>query len=768
MRSYPALFIPALVLILASLQAGAQSVHPTTANISWDEFISRHNLHFDALPLQWNEGAFTGNGMLGMMVYVSEKDSALVFDTGRSDVTDHRKAPGKKTSQSVPDATVVYDFCRLPVGRLLLKTGKIISGKFIQDLWNAEIRGQLETADATYTIRAFTPRTLDVQIIEVGQKKKRADAKDYNWKFVPGNAHSPRALVRPGDNASKEYTPNPKPEISSQKNLNICKQSLIAGGDYATVWTDERNGTNSTLYITTANEVPEAGASVPVAVQTIALAKKQGTNDLEAAHRSWWHQFYQKSFLSIPDARTEDFYWIQIYKMATASRPGGPAVDLFGPYYKTSPWPGMWWNLNIQLTYYPVYESNHLELGENLIDIVDDNFEALTVQQGGKRLGNLAWVLHNYWKQFAYADDQKAIEQKWLPKAIKVYELYREFMQTNSDGTIGLTALQSPEYNGSDVFVNTNYNLALLRWLLTTMNATATNGNMNQSNALEWQKTLSRIIPYPTDTNGLMIGSEQALEKSHRHYSHLLALYPLFLLTPDHKEDSALVSKSVNHWHTLENGRELAGYSFTGAASLFAALGRGDNALLNLKQLLENGKAYSQFQTNTFYSEGGGKNEVIETPLSGAASVLEMLMQSRSGKIIIFPALPAAWPVAYFDQLRAEGGYLVSAGYEASHIQWIRIKSETGKPFILKGKGLSQLGDVQGTGKFTIKKLNDNEVGITLPAGTSLTLKLNKQVLAEVKAAAQDPKTQHSFGVKPGQQLKKIQDYPVNDFHEDM
>ena len=49
----------------------------------------------------------------------------------------------------------------------------------------------------------------------------------------------------------------------------------------------------------------------------------------------------------------ESSYWIQMYKLGAASRADRPAVDLMGPWYKKTIWPDIWWNLNIQLTYYP-------------------------------------------------------------------------------------------------------------------------------------------------------------------------------------------------------------------------------------------------------------------------------------------------------------------------------------------------------------------------------------------------------------------------------
>lgn len=739
----------------------------STAPVIWPEFVSRHNLVWEDLPLQWNEGAFTGNGMLGMMVYVSEKDGGIVFSLGRTDVTDHRKMPDKKTSIGAKDATVVYDFCRLPVGKMVLRpAGKILSGKITQDIWNAEIKGSFETTTGQLSISAFVPRNTDVQVIEVKEPGKTFANKTYSWKFIPGNAHSPRALVKPGDKGSKEYKPNPLPVVSRDKNYYICRQDLLAGGDYATVWAETPSATGgSVMYISTVNEVPKSGASVPLAVSTVQAAVQKGADKLAADNKNWWHGFYQKSFLSIPDARVESFYWIQLYKMACASRPGGPAVDLFGPFYKTSAWPGMWWNLNIQLTYFPVYESNHLELGENMIDIVDENFETLLEKFSGSKLGDLCWTLHNYWKQFAYAGEIKSIATKWLPKALKVLDAYKKMMKGTADGKIELLPMKSPEYHGSEDFPNSNYNLANLRWLLNAIILTSEKLDINKEKIAGWKNTLASIVPYPTNENGLMIAGNQPVDESHRHYSHLLALYPLFQLNPDLPQDSALVSKSVYHWHTIQNGKALAGYSYTGAASLFAALGKGDEALKNIKQLIDGATGISQFHTNTFYTESGGKNMVIETPLSGAASIMELLMQSRNNKIAVFPALPSDWKNVSFARLLAEGGYEVSAAYQQGKANWIAIKSKTGAPFTLKCEGLSGLKDITATDKkFKIKFVGANELVIHLPAGATITLKQNNSTTTQMEAVSYTSGKINSFGIKKGQQLKNNQDYQVNDF----
>ena len=114
----------------------------------------------------------------------------------------------------------------------------------------------------------------------------------------------------------------------------------------------------------------------------------------------------------MPDARMESFYWIQMYKMAACSRADGPALDLMGPFFKNTSWPGLWWNLNVQLTYWPFNASNHLAIAENFIDFIDTHFDYMIENRSGKNLGDFAWATHNYWLYFKYKGDDGAIQNK--------------------------------------------------------------------------------------------------------------------------------------------------------------------------------------------------------------------------------------------------------------------------------------------------------------------------------------------------------------------
>ncbi|WP_117882398.1 glycosyl hydrolase family 95 catalytic domain-containing protein [Aureibaculum luteum] len=737
-------------------------------NIDWPKFLGQHDLVWEEIPMQWNEGAFTGNGQVGMMVYATMSENRIDFHMGRQDVTDHRGAPHKKTSMGVKGYNL-YDFSRLDVGRMALyPVGKIISATIRQDLWNAEIRGIIYTDLGEISFRAFTPYDRMMNIIEISSTERKTNKNvDYKWEWLAGNPITPRVYAKPDHPQTLSYKPNPKPIITVENGISICTQSLLAGGDYATAWKEKKSNTsknNSTLFVAIANEVPTANVSAKVAVNTVKDAMGLKAETIIKTHSDWWHNYYKKSFITMPDAKMESFYWIQIYKMAASSRADGPALDLMGPFYKNTGWPSLWWNLNVQLTYWPFNTSNHLDIAENFIHLIDTHFEYMVENKSGKSLGDFAWATHNYWLYYNYKGDDEAIQKKWVPKAIKILEKYKKHMIRNEKGEIELTAMGSPEYKGFKTFRNTNYNLSILRWLLNSLIDSNEKFNKNPEGIIAWKQTLNDLIDYPVDENGLMIGSNQPVDMSHRHYSHLLALYPLFQLNPDAPKDRALVEKSVIHWHKIEDGAKLVGYSFTGAASLYAALGKGNEANSIMQHFLNGKIGTALLLPNTFYMEGNGKNPVIETPLSAATSIMEFQLQSWGDKIRVFPAVPDAWKDASFQNLRAQGGFLVSAKRNDSKTEWVSIKSLSGKPCVLKVLDWTNAIQINKGKKIEIVKNSENEFRIDLKKGETILISsknIDKAIMEPIKHLESK---MNQYGVKKGMNYKEIMEYKVPEY----
>lgn len=61
----------------------------------------------------------------------------------------------------------------------------------------------------------------------------------------------------------------------------------------------------------------DATDSAMTAVSNVQLGMALGWSALRHSHRQWWAKFYQASFLSFSDSRTEAFYWAQMYLLLT-------------------------------------------------------------------------------------------------------------------------------------------------------------------------------------------------------------------------------------------------------------------------------------------------------------------------------------------------------------------------------------------------------------------------------------------------------------------
>ncbi len=703
--------------------------------IDWQDFLARHDLLWDRLPTEWYEAPFLGNGMMGTMI-LKDPRKGLRLEIHRSDVQDHRDNSYGSTPYSRP---------RLPIGHFTLEpVGKITGASMRLDLWNAELQGELTTDSGRIGFVAIVHS--DEMAIMV-QLDPSPGEEGCRWQWHPSRAVSPRQAYG-GWRLMKDYQPNPKHRMDEVEGVRMSVQPLLVGGETATAWSEELDDEKRTFYVTAAHSYPEDTAKQEAA-KTIRQATAIGFQDLLESHRSWWHQYYPASFVSVPDTRLEGFYWIQMYKLASATRGDRALIDNHGPWLQKTPWPGAWWNLNVQLSYSPLYTSNRLELAESLGQTLDRNLLNLinnvepeyrkdsagigrvTTQDCIGRVGVpgrtdrgqfdvpevglLTWACHSYWLQYRYSMDDELLRDRLLPLLRRSINYYLHFLEEDEEGKRHLPSTYSPEYGSAP---DANFDLALLRWGCVTLIEACRRLEIDDPLLDTWRKTLEKLAEYPTDESGLMIGRGVPLERSHRHYSHLLAIYPLYLLNWEQPQSRDLIERSLNHWLSLDDAHQ--GYSFTGAASILASMGKGDEAYRYLTGLIEGSHPdYGEFiKPNTLYQEAG---PVIETPLSAAQSLQDMLLQSWGGKIRVFPAIPGEWKDVVIHNLRAEGAFLVSAVRRGGKTRFIRIASLAGEPCRLQADLFAPL-QTTGTAEIPIKPIGEAEWEIGLRKGEEIIL----------------------------------------------
>lgn len=648
--------------------------------IDYAQMFSSLDIVNDTMTANWTDGLFTGNGLLGNMVYMADANT-LRIDIGRTDVYDHRKDSG---------LSHLYAAARLPIGRFLLKpAGKIRHHSARLDLWNAETRGTIQTDSGVLYWRTLTLAEKNCIVLDYKTEGKERVA---DWEWVPETSISPRYFANPNSRPSIPYSANPVGKNYSAHSIESYWQPMSAGGGYATSW--KRLG--RTILISVAYSQSENADNV--LDENYKSLDLNNTTHAINIHRNWWHHYYQKSFLSIPDIQMQSFYWVQLYKIGSATRQGKPALDLQGPWTRATPWPAYWFNLNMQLEYSPLFTSNHLEIASSLLEMVDHNsanlswniptqyrYNAIGLGRSGGpnmigtpvrvvpqrdttdseaelELGNLTWLLYYYWQYYRYSMNEKVLD-KLKPLLEKSTNYFLDVMEKDADGVIHLPYSYSPEYpNG--ITRDCNYALALFRWACETLSRI----EPNNASAPQWKEVLEKLTPYPTDSTGLRIGKDIGFTQSHRHFSHLLMIYPLQLMNWEQPEYKALIARSLSTWHQYPDA--LQGYSFTGGASIYEMMGDGDKAYRYLHHLLN-----KYVRPNTMYLESG---PVIETPLAATQSLQEMVLQNRNGQIFVFHALPSFWKDAAFKDFRADGAFLVSANKVAGCTKWVSVESLVG------------------------------------------------------------------------------------------
>lgn len=302
-----------------------------------------------------------------------------------------------------------------------------------------------------------------------------------------------------------------------------------------------------------------------------------------------------------------------------------------------------------------------------------------------------AWLAQHFYWQWKYSMDKKFLEQRCRPYFDAVEKYLSKILITDTIGKqYRLPLSSSPEYNDNSIqtwFPNfTNYDLSLIK-------------NLNR----EYSDILSKV-PYgnpekivensklypPLDTNqtGLTIAPNQNLDQSHRHHAHLMAVYPMELPDVTNVTDKSIMDKSLR-WLEKKGTREWCGYSFSWAACLYAKAKDGDNAAKMLRIFASNFVSSNSFHLNgdqrgSQYSNFTYRPFTLERNFAFAQGIHEMLIQSNNGCIEIFPAIPAQWKNVFFQTLRAEGAFLVSAVKENGNIMEVKITSDAGGVLYLK------------------------------------------------------------------------------------
>ena len=453
-------------------------------------------------------------------------------------------------------------------------------------------------------------------------------------------------------------------------------------------------------------------------------ASKVGFDKIKKAHVRGWSKFWSASRVDIPDRDILRQYHFGLYLLGASSRHGFPMPGLQG-LWTTTP-TGSGWNdysndLNIQMNYWPVYTANHLELTWPYYDTVRgwlperrrftrDYFGCRGVQfppcisqaEGISTAGYLptnhwaghaAFVAQNFWTHWLYSRDEQFLRDVAHPFLKECALFYLDFLKKDARGLYIIWPSSMPEAGEGSYEAwgkNPTMDIALLRMLFGSIVESARVLGCDAEFAAQCRERLDHLPAYPIRNGHLIDMESKEFLYSHRHPGMLTPIYPCADIS------GKLAEKSVDRF--IEKGKWLwCGFSPVWVAAASARVGRGEAARNLLREFMEvytsraGGFNLNYDYAGTGLGMSGAKCFTNETNSGFSAALLEMLLQSHNGLIRVFPALPKDWKDVSFQNLRAEGAFLVSATRMNGRATQITIRSERGGVVRVKSPWLRQI-----------------------------------------------------------------------------
>jgi alpha-L-fucosidase 2 len=87
---------------------------------------------------------------------------------------------------------------------------------------------------------------------------------------------------------------------------------------------------------------------------------------------AWWKNFWNKSYIDIEDKNAERMWYFGLFLLGSCSKSGKQAPSIQGLWqneYEPAWHAEYAADANIQMTYWPIYTSNHLEIGRPFYEL---------------------------------------------------------------------------------------------------------------------------------------------------------------------------------------------------------------------------------------------------------------------------------------------------------------------------------------------------------------------------------------------------------------
>ena len=359
-------------------------------------------------------------------------------------------------------------------------------------------------------------------------------------------------------------------------------------------------------------------------------ASEKGYGKLLDEHKKTWGKYWAKSSVKTGDKLIDETYKKSWYLFKCCSKKGGYPMPLQGVWTADNdclpPWKGDYHHdTNTELSYQSYLKANRVEEGEAFIEYlwklkptyerfakeffgVDGLLIPSCSTLDGKAMGGWAqyslsptmtiWAAQSFDEYYLYAGGEDFLKERAYPFFKEVGQAIIGLFQ-EKNGKYYLPVSTSPEIfdntRKSYLEPNSNFDLALIIYLFRTLKGYA---ETLGENAEKYERILEKLDDIAIDDGGVvMLDKTQYLPETHRHFSHLMCLYPLHLINYDTERHKEIYENTILNLETLGTGYWV-GFSFAMSAQIYAMAKNGNAAAERLGQFCKCFVAENGFHLN--------------------------------------------------------------------------------------------------------------------------------------------------------------------------
>lgn len=430
----------------------------------------------------------------------------------------------------------------------------------------------------------------------------------------------------------------------------------------------------------------------------------------------------------------ELFFQYGRYLLIASSRTGSLPPNLQGAWnqYEYAPWSGGYWhNINVQMNYWPVFNTNLAELFTPFVQyneayrksamrnatnyVTQNNPEALEVggEDNGWTIGTGAtgygigapgghsgpgtggFTTKLFWDYYDFTRDREVLEKHTYPAILGMAKFLSKTLKPSAGGFLLTDPSSSPEQRHNGTYYQTK-------------GCTFDQGMIweNFRDLLEASKILKKKDPFIKVVekqiellDPIHIGESGQIKEyreekkysdigdpHHRHISHLCTLYPGTLINSKTTDWLEAAQQSLNR-----RGDKSVGWAIVHRLNCWARLKHGNRAYSIYRLFLSQNVMENLWSTCPPF--------VIDANFGGTAGVAEMLLQSHEGYIEPLAALPDAWANGSYRGLVARGNFEISATWKNGKAIEFNLLSRKGELCKIHYAGIGQSKIVDSKGK---------------------------------------------------------------------